>query len=163
MKTALTTLCGVLAALGLFAIMLLTLVDVGGRKLFDSSVPGSLELTELLMVCVIFAALPLVSLRGEHVTFDSLDALMPRWLRRVQQVLVEALSAALLAGLAWVMWVKAGQIGESGQTTAQLLLRVDVVVYAMALLLALTALMHAWLIVKPGAGQHATELPEGAL
>ncbi len=163
MKKALTTLCGVLAALGLFAIMLLTLLDVSGRKLLDSSVPGSLELTELLMVCVIFAALPLVSLRGEHVTFDSLDALMPRWLRRVQQVLVEVLSATLLGGLAWVMWVKAGQISESGQTTAQLLLRVDVVVYAMALLLALTALMHAWLIVKPEAGQHATELPEGAL
>ena len=163
MKKALTTLCGVLAALGLFAIMLLTLVDVSGRKLLDSSVPGSLELTELLMVCVIFAALPLVSLRGEHVTFDSLDALMPRWLRRVQQVLVEVLSATLLGGLAWVMWVKAGQISESGQTTAQLLLRVDVVVYAMALLLALTALMHAWLIVKPEAGQHTTELPEGAL
>lgn len=163
MKKALTTLCGVMAALGLFAIMLLTLVDVSGRKLLDSSLPGSLELTELLMVCVIFAALPLVSLRGEHVTFDSLDALMPRWLRRVQQVLVEVLSATLLGGLAWVMWVKAGQISESGQTTAQLLLRVDVVVYAMALLLALTALMHAWLIVKPEAGQHTAELPEGAL
>ena len=163
MKKALTTLCGVMAALGLFAIMLLTLVDVSGRKLLDSSLPGSLELTELLMVCVIFAALPLVSLRGEHVTFDSLDALMPRWLRRVQQVLVEVLSATLLGGLAWVMWVKAGQISESGQTTAQLLLRVDVVVYAMALLLALTALMHAWLIVKPEAGQHAAGLSEGAL
>ena len=163
MKKALTTLCGVMAAAGLFAIMLLTLVDVSGRKLLDSSLPGSLELTELLMVCVIFAALPLVSLRGEHVTFDSLDALLPRWLRRVQQVLVEALSATLLGGLAWVMWVKAGQISESGQTTAQLLLRVDVVVYAMALLLVLTALMHAWLIVKPEAGQHAAGLSEGAL
>ena len=152
-----------MAAAGLFAIMLLTLVDVSGRKLLDSSLPGSLELTELLMVCVIFAALPLVSLRGEHVTFDSLDALLPRWLRRVQQVLVEALSATLLGGLAWVMWVKAGQISESGQTTAQLLLRVDVVVYAMALLLVLTALMHAWLIVKPEAGQHAAGLSEGAL
>jgi TRAP-type C4-dicarboxylate transport system permease small subunit len=30
-------------------------------------------LTELLMVVVIFAGLPLVSLRGEHVVFDSLD------------------------------------------------------------------------------------------
>jgi TRAP-type transport system small permease protein len=57
----------------LFAIMALTLVDVSGRKLLSQSVPGSLELTELLMVVVIFAALPLVSLRGEHVVFDSLD------------------------------------------------------------------------------------------
>ena len=53
-----------------------TLVDVGGRKVLSASVPGSLELTELLMVVVIFAGLPLVSLRGEHVVFDSLDAVL---------------------------------------------------------------------------------------
>ena len=45
--------CGVLAALALFGIMVLTLVDVTGRKLLSASVPGSLELTELLMVVVI--------------------------------------------------------------------------------------------------------------
>ena len=167
MKHKLGTLCGVMAALGLFGIMLLTLVDVGGRKLLDSSVPGSLELTELLMVCVIFAALPLVSLRGEHVVFDSLDERLPRWLRRTQQVIVELLSTVLMGGLAWVMWVKAGQIGSTGQTTSQLKLPVDVVVYAMSLLLLLAALMHAWLMLQPGAGHGATQdannTPEGAL
>ena len=66
--------------------MLLTLVDVTGRKLASQSVPGSLELTELLMVAVIFAALPLVSLHGEHVVFDSLDPLLGRALRRVQSL-----------------------------------------------------------------------------
>ena len=28
--------------------------------------------------------------------------------------------AALLLGMAWLMWVKAGQMGEYGDTTAQL-------------------------------------------
>ena len=65
--------CGLLAAGALFAIMALTFFDVGGRKILSDSIPGSLELTELLMVVVIFAALPLVSLRGEHIVFDSLD------------------------------------------------------------------------------------------
>ena len=58
MRRHLATLCGLLAALALFAIMVLTLVDVSGRKLLSASVPGSLELTELLMVVVIFAGLP---------------------------------------------------------------------------------------------------------
>ena len=44
--------------------MWLTLFDVAGRKALSASVPGSLELTELLMVVVIFAGLPLVSLHG---------------------------------------------------------------------------------------------------
>ena len=42
-----------LAALALFGIMALTLVDVTGRKLLDASVTGSLEVTELLLVVVI--------------------------------------------------------------------------------------------------------------
>ena len=64
LKTLLATLAGAIAALALFAIMVLTLVDVSGRKAISTSVPGSLELTELLMVVVIFAGLPLVSLRS---------------------------------------------------------------------------------------------------
>jgi TRAP-type C4-dicarboxylate transport system permease small subunit len=44
--------------------MALTFFDVGGRKLLSNSIPGSLELTELLMVVVIFGALPLVSSAG---------------------------------------------------------------------------------------------------
>ena len=66
LKRLLDALCGLLAAAALFAIMALTLVDVLGRKLLSQSVPGSLELTEILMVVVIFSALPLVSLHGEH-------------------------------------------------------------------------------------------------
>jgi TRAP-type transport system small permease protein len=47
---------GVMAAMALFSIMWLTVVDVVGRKFFDNSVPGGLELTEMLMVVVIFGA-----------------------------------------------------------------------------------------------------------
>lgn len=49
---------GVLVALSLFAMMLLTFFDVVGRKFFDASLPGSLELTELFMLVLIFFALP---------------------------------------------------------------------------------------------------------
>jgi TRAP-type C4-dicarboxylate transport system permease small subunit len=43
---------GLMAAMALFAIMWLTLLDVIGRKFFNNSIPGSLELTEVLMVIV---------------------------------------------------------------------------------------------------------------
>ena len=162
MKKLLTALCGTIAAVALFAIMALTLVDVSGRKLFSQSLPGSLELTELLLVAVIFAGLPLVSLRGEHVVFDSLDSLLPAWLRRVQQFVVDGLCAAALAGIAWLMWVKGGQLGEYGETTAQLKMGLAPFVHAMSLLCALTALVHGLLMLQalaprhPGAGDGPT-------
>ena len=149
MKKLLSALCGTIAATALFAIMGLTLVDVLGRKFLDASLPGSLELTELLMVAVIFAGLPLVSLQGEHIVFDSLDHRLSSLVRRVQQWLVDLLSLALLAGLAWLMWVKAGQMASYGDITAQLKLPVAPFVYAMSLLCAVAAGVHAAWLLRP--------------
>ncbi len=149
MKRLLATLCGTIAAVALFAIMALTLVDVAGRKLLSTSVPGSLELTELLLVAVIFAGLPLVSLAGEHVVFDSFDAWLPHALRRAQRLLVHALCAAALGGLAWLMWHKAGQMASYGDTTAQLKLPLGPFVMLMSVLLGVTAAVHALLMWQP--------------
>jgi len=149
MKRLLAALCGAVAALALFAIMVLTFVDVAGRKAVSQSLPGSLELTELLMVVVIFAGLPLVSLQGEHVVFDSLDTLLPAAWRRVQAVLIDALCALALAGVAALLWAKAGQMAQYGDTTAQLKIPQAPFVYLMSLLCALAALVHALLIVRP--------------
>lgn len=154
MKKLLATLCGLLAATALFAIMALTLVDVTGRKLASASVPGSLELTELLMVVVIFAGLPLVSMKGEHVVFDSLDPWLPPLLRRVQQAVVDLACAAALGGLAWLMWTKAAQMAEYGDVTAQLQLALPPFVRLMSVLCGVTAFVHLMLVLQPVAHHH---------
>ena len=155
-------LCGTLAAVALFAIMMLTLVDVSGRKALSQSVPGSLEMTELLMVVVIFAGLPLVSLAGEHVVFDSIDPWLSARVRRAQGVCVDLCCALGLLGLAWVMWTMADQRAGDGQTTAQLKLPIAPFVYGMSLLCATTALVHLMLVLRPVAHHHVGVDAEGA-
>jgi len=159
LRQLLTTLCGLLAALALFAIMALTLVDVSGRKLLSASVPGSLELTELFMGVVIFAGLPLVSLAGEHVVFDSLDRWLPPAVRRVQQSLVDLLCMGALGGLAWLMWLKAGQMASYGDITAQLKLPLPLFVYLMSVLCMVTAALHGLLAWRPVA-QHQVDITD---
>jgi TRAP-type C4-dicarboxylate transport system permease small subunit len=141
-------LCGLLSGIALFAIMTLTFFDVLGRKLLSHSITGSLEITELLMVVVIFAALPLVSRRGEHVEFDSLDPWLPDWLRRLQAVLVHLLCAAMLLGVAWLMWRTGGQFLETGETTAQLTILKAPFIYGMGVLCGITGLVHLALVDK---------------
>jgi TRAP-type C4-dicarboxylate transport system permease small subunit len=101
-----------------------------------------LELTELLMVMVIFAALPLVSLKGEHVVFDSLDAFLPAWVRKIQQGLIHIVSAALLFGLAYLMWQTGGEFAVTGETTAQLKITKAPFIHGMGLLCGLAGLVH---------------------
>jgi TRAP-type transport system small permease protein len=156
LKQLTETLCAMLCGLALFGIMALTFFDVLGRKLLNNSITGSLELTELLMVIVIFAGMPLVSLRGEHVVFDSLDAVLPKFVRTLQRYAVQALCAAMLLGLAYVMWQTGGRFVETGETTAQLKIAKAPFIYGMSVLCALTGLAHIWLMFKP-----ARELAEG--
>ena len=163
MKKLLESLCGLLAAVALFGIMVLTLIDVTGRKLISTSVPGSLEMTELLMVVVIFAGLPLVSLSGEHVVFDSLDPLIPTAAKRVQQALVELICAAALLGMGWLMWVKGNQMIEYGDISAQLKLPLGPFVWIMSALCAVTAVVHGMLVFRPVAHHHAGVDPAGSL
>jgi len=161
LRRVLEWLCGSLAAVALFAIMILTLIDVSGRKAISQSVPGSLEMTELLMVMVIFAGLPLVSLAGEHVVFDSLDPLLPPRVRRVQGLCVDAACAIGLLGVAWVMWNMAGQRAADGETTAQLKLAIAPFVYGMSVLCAVTAIVHVMLMLRPVAHHHVGVDAEG--
>ena len=163
MRKLLETLCGLLAAVALFAIMVLTLIDVTGRKLISTSVPGSLEMTELLMVVVIFAGLPLVSLSGEHVVFDSLDPLIPAAVKHVQQAVVELICVAALLGVGWLMWVKGNQMIEYGDISAQLKLPLGPFVWIMSLLCVVTAVVHGMLIFRPQAHHHAGVDATGSL
>jgi TRAP-type transport system small permease protein len=153
LQSLLDKLCGLLCAAALFCIMVLTFFDVSGRKLFSNSIPGSLELTELLMVIVIFAGLPLVSERGEHVIFDSLDGVWPAWFVKAQKALVHLLCAALMMGLAALMWKTGAQFAEYGETTAQLKISKAPFIYGMAIFCGITGMVHAVLAFYPM--QHA--------
>lgn len=141
--------CGLLGALALFAIMTLTFLDVGARKILSNSITGSLELTELLMVVVIFSAMPLVSRRGEHVVFDSLDGIWPHWFKHLQNALVHLLCAAMMLGLAYLMWKLGLDIAAQHETTAQLKIAKSPFIQIMALMCALTGLLHLGLMFKP--------------
>jgi TRAP-type C4-dicarboxylate transport system permease small subunit len=144
-------LCGLLSGVALFAIMALTFFDVLGRKFLSESIPGSLELTELLMVVVIFAALPLVSLRGEHVLFDSLDNTFSPRVVFIQKAVIHLVIAIMLLGLAWLMWRTGSQFLQTGETTAQLKLSKAPFIYGMSAMCAVAGLVHLYLMVRPPA------------
>ena len=148
-RKALEYACAGVSALALFAIMFLTFFDVLGRKFADNSIPGSLEMTEMLMVIVIFASLPLVSLRGEHVLFDSLDPYLPPRVLRAQKSIIHAILAFLMLALAVLMWKTGGDFLASGETTAQLQILKAPFIYGMAVMCALAGCVHVALVFQP--------------
>src|SRR5687768_13183846 len=121
--------------------MSLTFVDVVARYVFNRPLRGAFEITELLLLVLIFAGLPLVSHADEHVTMDFIDRLLGRrrdlWRRAVQGV-----GAAIMFLLTWLVWIKANRISAYGDATDVLRILYGPFVYFMALMIALAGLMH---------------------
>ena len=61
---------GVAASAILLVMMLLTFLDVVLRYLFNRPMAGAFEVTELLLLVLIFAGLPLVTYADEHALMD---------------------------------------------------------------------------------------------
>ena len=131
------------AATLLFAMMAVTLIDVAGRDLLARPLPGAFELTEVLVALVVFAGLPLVSSKGQHVAASLIDRRLPPRALRLRARLVAALGAAILAVIAWRLWVLAARLAEYGDTFEFIGLPQFLLAYAMAVLAAVAALAMA--------------------
>jgi len=151
-------LLGTASALLLLALMGLTCVDVVGRYVLGAPVPGSLELTELLLAALIFTALPLVSASGEHVTVDLLDHWLPPAVQRLQQRIASALGALACGVLAWQLGVKARVLAEAGETSSALQFPMSALAAGMAAMLAVTALVLLVMAWRPAADVVKTQV-----
>ena len=141
-------LLGVAASVVLLAMMLLTVIDVVGRYRLKMPVRGAFEVTELMLVVLIFAGLPLVSFSDEHAVMDFVDRLLgPRGQRALQR-LVHVVSAAFMFLLTRLMWQKADRIWAYRDATDVLRILYGPFVYFMALTLALAGLIHLYKMVE---------------
>jgi TRAP-type C4-dicarboxylate transport system permease small subunit len=118
-----------LGGIMLLVMMAMTIVDVIGRYVFNSPLSGAGELTELLLVSVIFMGLPAVTMQKEHVTVDLFTARMPQWIERWRIYAIGILSTIILGTIGWQLWVHAGQIGAYGDVTTTLRIPISPVAY----------------------------------
>jgi len=144
---------GIAASAILLVLMLVTFVDVVARYLFNFPLRGAFEFTELLLLVLIFAGLPLVSHADEHVTMDFIDRMLPPRGTRALVRAVHALCAAIMFFLTWQMWIKAGRISGYGDTTDVIKIPVGPFVYFMTAMIALTGLVHVYKTFAPGEGR----------
>ena len=133
--------------------MALTFVDVVACYVFNRPLRGAFEVTELLLVVLIFGGLPLVSHADEHVTMDFIDRVLPARALRVLMRMVHGVCAAVMFFLTWQVWLKAGKIAAYGDTTDVLRIAVAPFIYFMAAMILLTGVVHLYKIFVPGEAQ----------
>lgn len=111
----LLTLCGIIAGIVTFAIMLLVTVNGVARYLFNSPVAGAFELTEGALPIIIFFSLALTQYHGGHIRVTLITDRLGPMMARAAMVLAMLAGAVLFAWAAWAGWLAAAKslsIGE---------------------------------------------------
>ena len=111
----LLAICGWIAGIVTFAIMMLTVANVVSRYGFNRPIAGALELTEGALPLIIFLSLALTQFHGGHIRVTLLTDRLPPMAARTATVLALLAGALLFAWAAWAGWISAQKslaIGE---------------------------------------------------
>ena len=133
---------GIVLAVLVFAMMVLTFLDVLGRQGFNAPVP------ELMMGFTVYLGLPVVSARREHLTIGLLDYLFTGNVRRVQGVVLNLLLGVLCLLWAREVWIQGDALVAQNELLMFLQVQIAPFVYAMALLTLVAALIFLVLALR---------------
>ncbi len=100
--------------------VVLILVDILGRLIFNSPIPGTYELIEYAMVIVIIFAMAYCQVRKGHIDVSSLVDMFPKPLQTVMNFLINLVSFLMMGCIAWQTVVK-GFIDQKSGTTSSVL------------------------------------------
>jgi TRAP-type C4-dicarboxylate transport system permease small subunit len=152
----------VLAAVTLLALSAVTVVDVVGRYIFSAPIGGADELTIFLMAIGVYAVLPRVSWREEHVCVDIIDLFYPRRGIAARQIALNAIAAAFMTMVTWRMWILAGRMSEDSEVTMFLRLPKGPLTYFFAVMCGFTAVLLCANIVRYALGRGPLQVPAPA-
>lgn len=110
-------LIGMIAALSLVAMTLITVTDVAGRYLFSAPLRGADELTVITLAVAVFSGLPLAIAQRGMISVEVLSVLMPPAMQRAARIFCDLVAGTFLAFCAWQIVQKAEKIAAYGDTT----------------------------------------------
>lgn len=104
--TRITRGLAILAAVGMAALMIINFTDVMGTKFFLRSVPGTLDISEDLMVFLTLLAIAFVALERGHIRITLLEAHLPLAVRFVLQIIQYGIAMLITGFITWRVFVQ---------------------------------------------------------
>ena len=130
------------AVIALAALVLVTVVDVAGRYLFNKPLFGALEISEFLLVFIGFGGMAYAELRQAHITVDFFVTALPRRIKALLDSVAALLGALFWGFVAWRTVDHAQQIREAGEVSINLAVQT----YPFYLVVAFGSILFAMLL-----------------
>lgn len=109
-----------IGSIALAVLMFLTVADVFGRYLFNRPVTGTFELTEMLMVPIVFLALGLAQHHNEHISLDLAYIYFSARLKKRTDVIVDLVNLVIVLAITWQLYEYSVRMSAGNYTTAVL-------------------------------------------
>jgi TRAP-type C4-dicarboxylate transport system permease small subunit len=147
------------AATTLFFMMMITVVDVVGRYVFNSPLSSTTELTEVSMGIIVFSVLPIITWRNDHVVVDLLDRLFPPIAHMLRTAIIHLITSVAL-GFLGKRIIEMGERSLSyGEVTEYVEIPLGGVYYILGSMCWLTAFMAITLGIYRSWIQYRNHLP----
>ncbi len=131
-----------LAGLVMFLMMALTFIDVVGRYLVRSPVPGTFEMIQFLLPWLIFSVLPVITKEETHITVTVLDGVVSERVRWIQGLVIQIVSGAVIGLVSVALWRQGTALTAGGYISGYLEWPLGPVAYALSALCFLTLLVQ---------------------
>jgi len=102
----------------LFLMMLLTVADVTLRAVLNKPIIGTTEITEQMMVVIVFLGLGWCALQGKHIRVDLFAARYPPGMLRIIDLVTYAAGLILVAVICWRTFMATLTVYDLGITCA---------------------------------------------
>lgn len=140
LRAGVRTVLGSLVAAAVAVMMLVTVVEVIGRYLLNSPVPGSNEMIELALGLAIMAGMPLVSAQGTHIQVSLIESFRAQRWYAALQFAIELFSLAIAALIAYAVARRAMHLYSTNENSQVL----RYIVWSVVTILALFWIAVAW-------------------
>lgn len=98
----------------LIVLTMITVVNIVGRAMFNTPVPGTVEVTEMLMVLIVYLGFGYAEHQGDHISVDLLYERSGWKVRRVLTVVNGLVGFFVMGIVAWQLYQYAGVLSRGG-------------------------------------------------
>ena len=125
--------------LSLTVLVLITVVDVFGRYLLGIPLPGTSEITEIILGILIYIGLPYISKKEEHISVSLLSNYLPNNVKILHKILINFIVTLLLLVIARQLYLHGIDLKSYQEVTTFLEIPKAPIAFAMALLTVLAS------------------------
>lgn len=125
--------------ISLTVLVLITVVDVFGRYLLGIPLPGTSEITEIILGILIYIGLPYISKKEEHISVSLLSNYLPNNVKILHKILINFIVTLLLLVIARQLYLHGIDLKSYQEVTTFLEIPKAPIAFAMALLTVLAS------------------------